>query len=381
MTPSFCKTQIKEIESQINEVKEYDDQINNIMEKFDISVSDEEYYNNELDGQAEYNLEVGLDLGLYENHFSPQQNENVVSTDKFLEVMSKLTTNEGKPPPLECGVFTEKEKDKFAFSTLKQFSNVIASRRNLTDSAKLTYLIGYLRDYALKVVKHLSISDENYHLAIQMLKEEFLDVKCIIDETYKIIQKAAPSSEYDPEFTSARVYLNEMRSYLHELKGQNIDLLEENTAGHSLISHIVFNKLPLALKRELVHRLSNNYPTITEIFDNYNEAIKTLNKTFPNKKTSFNKVNAKTAKTNSNAGPTKSKEGKSTIQNFKTQNSGSKFTCKLCSPEGHSLGKCSKFNNYQDKLQRLQDLSLCIRCAGSGHDENECYGKQGKLRF
>ena len=134
LTPSFCKTQIKEIESQIREVKEYDDQINNIMEKFEINISDEEYYNNELEGQAEYNLEIGLDLDLYENYFTPQQNENAVSTDKFLEVMSKLTTNEGKPLPLECGVFTGKEKDKFAFSTfLKQFSNIMASRKNLTD--------------------------------------------------------------------------------------------------------------------------------------------------------------------------------------------------------------------------------------------------------
>ena len=34
-----------------------------------------------------------------------------------------------------------------------------------------------------------------------------------------------------------------------------------------------------------------------------------------------------------------------------------------------------------DKIARLKDLSLCIRCAGSGHNENNCYGKQNKLRF
>ena len=96
-----------------------------------------------------------------------------------------------------------------------------------------------------------------------------LDVKYVINEAYKTILKTAPSSEYDPEFTSARVYSNEIRSYLHELKAQNIYLLEENTAGHSLISHIVFNKLSLALKRELGHRLCNNCPTLTEIFYNY----------------------------------------------------------------------------------------------------------------
>ena len=39
------------------------------------------------------------------------------------------------------------------------------------------------------MVKHLSISDENYHLAIQMLKEELLGIKYIIDETYETILK------------------------------------------------------------------------------------------------------------------------------------------------------------------------------------------------
>ena len=40
------------------------------------------------------------------------------------------------------------------------------------------------------------------------------------------------------------------------------------------------------------------------------------------------------------------------------------------------MRKCNNFNNYEDKISRLKELSLYIRCAGSGHDENSCYGKQ-----
>ena len=181
--------------------------------------------------------------------------------------MSRLNFRDGKPPPLECGTSSGKEEDNFAFHTfLNQFSNVIGSRKNLSDSAKQTYLYGYLRDHALKVVKHLTISDSNYLLAIKMLKQEFLDVNYVIDETYKNILKAAPSVDYDPEYTSSKMYLNEMRSYLHELKTHNIDLLQDRTAGHSLISRIVFNKLPVNLRRELIHRTSNNYPSLDEVF-------------------------------------------------------------------------------------------------------------------
>ena len=267
---------------------------------------------------------------------------------------------------------------------MNQFNNVIGSRKNLSDSAKLTYLLGYLRDYALKVVKHLTVSDSNYLIAIQMLKEEFLDVPYIIDETFKNILKASPSMEFDPEYTSVKVYLNEIKSYLYELKSHELNLLEENTAGHKFVSHIVFNKLPVAVKKELVHKVMDNYPTITDIFAHYNEVIKTLSKTTSVKKKIFVKPSSKPNEGYSSSffRHKNSKEGKSTVENFKSVNiKVNKLICKLCSAEGHTLGKCSNFTNYNDKLARLKDLSLCTRCAGTGHDENSCYGKQNKLRF
>ncbi len=97
----------------------------------------------------------------------------------------------------------------------------------------------------------------NYHIvAIQMLEQEFLDKEFIIDETFKNILKACPSYAYDHEYSSTKSCLNEIRSYLFELKRQRTDLLQEDTGGHSLISHIIFNKLPAAVKKEFIHLLS-----------------------------------------------------------------------------------------------------------------------------
>ena len=357
LTSSFCKNQIKAVEEELSQIKKFDEHINSLMETYALSVDDEHYYNDELDNQAEYLLEIGLELDQYEEITSNiSGSSGNVSTDKLLDVVSRLNFSDGKPLPLECGTFSGKEEDKFAFHTfLNQFNNVIGSRKNLSDSAKQTYLYGYLRDYALKVVKHLTISDSNYLLAIQMLKQEFLDVNYIIDETYKNILKAAPSVDYDPEYTSSKMYLNEMRSYLHELKTHNIDLLQDRTAGHSLISHIVFNKLPVNLRRELIHRTSNNYPSLNEVFCHYNEAIKTLKKTtFLKKKTGnkqFSKQSTVTGNSSSNSSSNSSKsknkgETKSTMQNFKSVNTKvNQLTCKLCSAEGHSISRRTFWEN------------------------------------
>ena len=84
-----------------------------------------------------------------------------------------------------------------------------------------------------------------------MLKDEFLDEGYIIDETFKNIINITPSNEYDSEFTNGKLFLNETRSYLHELKSFKIDLLEE-TVGNIFVSHLVLNKLPKVVKRELI---------------------------------------------------------------------------------------------------------------------------------
>ena len=44
------------------------------------------------------------------------------------------------------------------------------------------------------------LTDSNYKVALNLLKEEFLDKEFIIDETLTNILKAMPSEENDPEF-------------------------------------------------------------------------------------------------------------------------------------------------------------------------------------
>ena len=52
--------------------------------------------------------------------------------------------------------------------------------------------------------------------------------------------------------------------------------MEEDTPGCKLLSHIIFAKLPTSVKRDLLHKVHDNYPTLNHIFDNYREIIKTL---------------------------------------------------------------------------------------------------------
>ena len=152
-----------------------------------------------------------------------------------------------KIPKLECKIFDGTSKDKLEFKNfVTQFSNCIDACGTLSSANKLTYLRSYLSGYALKIITHLSVTDDNYDFAFSLLKEEFLDIPYIVDESFKTLLSSSPS--FDTAFDGLRTYVNECRAIIHDLKQYDIDLMEEDTAGW-LLSHIIFSKLPTSVKR------------------------------------------------------------------------------------------------------------------------------------
>ena len=249
------------------------------MQNTDYNIKDEESYNLELDSQAEYYINNLIIIDTYEDYLT-SENTKASAVIPINEILS-----DGKPPPLTFGTFNGKEKYKFAFHNfLNPFNNVIDSKKQLSESAKLSYLIGYLRDYALKQVSHLSLFDSNYKVALNLLKEEFLDKEFIIDETLKNILKAMPSEEYDPESLNIKYHLSEIKSYLYELQQYNVNFFQKGSSGNILISHKIMNKLPRIVVKELINKINNNYPSLEQIFNSYNEILKTLIRTVSGKK-------------------------------------------------------------------------------------------------
>ena len=110
-----------------------------------------------------------------------------------------------------------------------------------------------MKGYAFRVISHLSVSDDNYSVALKLLKEEFLDEEYIVDETFKLLISKSP--KFDLSFTDVRCFINDCRSMLHELKVYGVDLLDGGTAGCKLMSHIIFSKLPHQLRGNLFIRL------------------------------------------------------------------------------------------------------------------------------
>ena len=248
-----------------------------------------------------------------------------------------------------------------------------------SDKAKLSFFKSYLTGYATHLISHLTLEEANYEVTMKLLTEEFLDMPLIVDEIFKQLLDASP--KYDTNFINVKQFLSETCADLSELRtSYNLDFFEEETPGFRIISHIVFAKLPSILQRKLVHKFSTNYPTIKDIFDNYNENIKTLIKT--SRKNNFNpeRNNAYPSKKKNNHPKAESKNV-SALENFTTRADSIPNCCKLCKKKGHPMSHCSTYASAQTRQARCRELNICTLCTSSRHKMKNCLGKRNRLPF
>ena len=79
-------------------------------------------------------------------------------------------------PELKCAVFAGNTADKQAFKKfLAQFENLVSWVKS--SACKLQILRSYLSGYPAQVIEHLSVSDENNFVALDLLRSEFLHKK------------------------------------------------------------------------------------------------------------------------------------------------------------------------------------------------------------
>ena len=284
-----------------------------------------------------------------------------------------LSLNQGsiaRPPVLNCQVFTgEEDRDEFR-QFLLQFENLVGDREDLQDSVKLQYLKAYTAGLALREIKHLSNTNVNYEIAMKILKKRFLNVPLLVDN---LLSKICSQSKLNGHnIDSIYKYIAEMRAYFYELKEFGYDFFEQSS-GNKMASHILMQKLPDQFFVELRLVTGENYPSLSDIFDNYEGVLRTLeilhirNRKDNSKKvlscqTSFksfqeNETNINTSTAvRSNKGETKEAD----------------TVCKMCFTKGHFMGQCSLYATPKQRKDRCLELELCSNCYSSRHTSEKC---------
>jgi len=356
-TPVNVKNASEVIEGLLREIQKLDSQICELLseECSDEDIPDE--VSEELSKQSSYVTSTKNKLSQYTSSSSSSQSQS--SVPDFKSNM-KL-----KLPELKCEFFSGEGSTHLEFhSFITCFNNVIGLRNDIPESAKLTYLKTYLKGYAGKLVQHLTNSDENFKVAVDLLKTEFLNVEALVDDLFRKLLELKPA--YDPSFLKTKVFLGEVRCLISDLGLYDYDYMRER-AGSKLISHIIFHKLPMPFKQELVRKINNNYPTVNDILDNYVEIIRTLNL----RTTKANTTELEHPKPLNTVNRTGA-----IAKDFSTRKTHDppRF-CKFCATTGHSMIGCNRYVSYESRKKRCQELKICSRCSSHRHESKDCNKK------
>ena len=386
--------QLDNIKSHLKRIENYDEEITSIYIAHEIMDSDTSYFENEIEARAQYHIEIAAKLAEYRNH--SKEHDVVKTNNTNNSSVPNSFQQEALPPPLSCPTF-HGDRDKNTFkSFMEQFENLIGCKTSLSDSSKLQYLKSFLRGNAYSVIQHLSNANENYEIALSLLQEEFLDEPRIIHDILDSILKTPRFTNSDLE--KVGLWISETRARVFELKHFNVDFHTDGSSGSLLMSHIISSKLPPIFLKELIQKIDNNYPTINDIFENFNKILKQLTLTKPNYVANDNSrikgsshlmsVRPKAATWNTvvrhetkRQDPTGSPKSGPSATFMKGKPVPQTSPCKFCSLSGHSMTSCTKYKTPEDRIRRCTALGLCKYCSSSKHDAESCPGLRDELSF
>ena len=96
-------------------------------------------------------------------------------------------------------------------------------------------LRSYLSGYPAQVIEHLSVSDENYFVALDLLRSEFLDLDFIKSQIFAEILSHELKAEFDLD--ALRTFCTQVKANLWELKSSNgLDFMARETPEEELVS-------------------------------------------------------------------------------------------------------------------------------------------------
>ena len=286
-------------------------------------------------------------------------------------------------PPIVISPFENNLKNPFEYFNFKKtFQNALAGMPDLTNAQRLIYLKGYLQGDALKLIENIEIRDDNYELAFEQLDFHYLDKNNIIDKTLDEILNLPEVRQLKEVEPFVRLIYNKV----HDLKGLNVDLLEDNSSGLVLFSKIVNRKLPRHFLVELSRETDTNYPDFNQLLSKYQTILTRLNLGWveysgakPKAKTERPVVSSESAKDKSVSFKQQGNRNKSSLPVNTASPSLGK--CKICPGSGHATSKCTSYVTLDERKSRALALGLCGRCLSNKHKIFECPGIKAALPY
>ena len=192
------------------------------------------------------------------------------SQSENIELLSKTSSPKHVQP-----IFTS-EQNNSDYSNFRDFLDkfLFYTKRCASNSERLEWLKSSIKGEAYNLIRHLSLVEDNYDIALKRLKDKYLDSEIV---KHTLVQSILNfKCESGARYTKAQASLTTLSNVLEELKSvHNLPIGEE--LCKAILREAIFYKLPSDIRVGLIDACNTNYPSIENILDNVDQVIKRLN--------------------------------------------------------------------------------------------------------
>lgn len=315
----------------------------------------------------------------------------LIDTESSIETHSlgQCTSNNKQTPPVQLTKLPTLSLPKFdgdVLSFSEYWDRFVASvdSRDIQDVDKLTYLMGSLEGTALETVQGLLTTNENYKIAVDLLKKRFGNKNTIINAHYDALSKLRRAKD---DRQDCRATLNTISRHLRvlsslgEIPGNNLRTLIVQKFPERMVYELSVLK---GLDSEIEELLSGLEILITALENakcqsNPCNLPGELPPTMSTSSLHTHQAHPRAARYHHNRSRPDQRQSnvsrKRKIDSTAPTNSKKpRWPCIFCSKPDHRSADCKEVQSIQDRKKKL--TGRCYRCFRPGHTVRDCKSKR-----
>lgn len=250
-------------------------------------------------------------------------------------------------PKITLPAFNGKYDEWTTFIDL--FTALVDQNQQITSAQKFMYLKSHVKNEPLTLINELPLTNENYQVALDLLKKRYDNKLVIINSHIKGLLDTP--SVANGSANHLRNFLSQIRQHLNSLRALNLPIDQWDL----LLIYVLSRKLDFRTHQAFeLERNSTELPKLIDFL------------TFLEKRC-FALENVSTP-------DSKIKPRVTHFTNSPSSQSTNTKKCIFCKLENHSIYTCSKFKECSDvqRKQFVQSNKLCFNCLGTRHNVAQC---------
>jgi hypothetical protein len=256
-----------------------------------------------------------------------------------------------KLPKINLTTFdgTSEEWDNF----YGNFMSTIDRNEELTAVEKFRYLRAFVTGKAAQCIQNLEVTESNYPIALNMLKEKFYCHRQVCMRHWQVIRNYPKITNESPE--ALEDLLLTVKLHLKMLEN-----LGEPVASNVVLLDLLSSKLPSSLIRKWQRTLPDKtMPSYIHLME------------FLQSRANCNGIRSNSNERKESYQHLRHRRNSSRERTFTTTNK--TLVCPICH-RFHEIKHCEVFKakSVKQRFEFIRNASLCTNCLGKGHSLSEC---------